>query len=242
MKLTFLGTSHGFPEVGRYCTSVLIEHGGVHFILDLGSPIDYLLTQKGLSIDSVKGVFVTHMHADHTSGLTSLAKDFAVYHKNAEADIFLPEAEAVEPYRLWLKAQHLELPDRMHIAITQPGVIFDKFGVKVTAVRTEHISPSVPSYSYIFEADGKRVLFTGDLAYDYHDYPEIAKQEYFDLVVSELVHLSIEKSRFILKGTKTKLMIFSHVGPYNIDLLEKHNIEFDFPHIIACDGFEYYVV
>lgn len=243
MKITFLGTSHGFPEIGRNCTSLLIEHAGFHYILDLGAPVQYLLCQKGLSIDTVKGVFITHMHADHTAGLTELAKDFSVYHKNAEADIFLPEKEADEAYRIWMRAQHLDnMPDRMHINITEPGVIFDKYGLKVTAIRTEHISPDVPSYSYIFEADGKKVLFTGDLAYDYHDYPQIVKEEKFNLVVSELVHLSIEKSQHILKGTKTKLMIFSHVGPYNIELMEKNNIEFEFPHIIACDGFEYYVV
>lgn len=242
MKITFLGTSHGFPEIGRYCTSVLIEHSGFHYILDLGAPVQYLMTQKGLSVDTVKGVFITHMHADHTAGFTELAKYFAVYSRMAETDVFLPEYEAIEPCRNWIKAQHLDFPKKMHIHITEPRIIFDKYGLKVMAIRTEHISKDVPSYSYIFEADGKKVLFTGDLAYDYHDYPQIVKCEKFNLVVSELVHLSIEESQYIFKDTKTKLMIFSHVGAYNIELMEKNNIEFDFPHIIACDGFEYYVV
>lgn len=242
MKITFLGTSHGAPEVGRYCTSLLIEHGGYHFILDLGAPVEYLLKQKGLTIDTVKGIFVTHMHADHAEALTSVTKDFCTYHKNAEADLFLPEEEAVEPYKAWIKCLHGRIPDNLRVNVTKPGVIYEKYGLKVSAIRTEHISPDVPSYAYIFEADGKKVLFTGDLAYDYHEYPEMVKNQKFNLVVAELVHLSVEKSQHIFAETKTKQMIFSHIGLYNIKLLEELNVEFDFPYLIASDGFEYNVL
>lgn len=38
MKLTFLGTSHGHPEVRRYCTSVYVEHNGFGFVVDVGAP------------------------------------------------------------------------------------------------------------------------------------------------------------------------------------------------------------
>lgn len=242
MKITFLGTSHGAPEVGRYCTSLLIEHNGYHYILDLGAPVEYLLKQKGLSVDTVKGIFITHMHADHVEALTSITKAFTTYHKNAEADLFLPEEAAVEPYKMWIGALHGRVPDRLRINVTKPGIIFDKYGLKVSAIRTEHISPNVPSYSYIFEADGKKALFTGDLAYDYHDYPQIVKDEEFNLVVSELVHLSVEESQHILQGTKTKQMIFSHIGLWNVDLLRELGITFDFPYLVATDGFQYNVI
>ena len=243
MKITFLGTSHGAPEKNRYCTSLLIEHGGYHFILDLGAPVEYLLKQKGLTIETVKGIFVTHMHVDHAEALTSVTKDFATYHKNAEADLYLPEENGITAFENWFSALHGRIPsDRLRFHTVEPGVIFDKYGLKVTAIRTEHIAPDVPSYAYIFEADGKKVLFTGDLAYDYHEYPELVKGHEFNLVVSELVHLSVEKSQYILAGTKTKQMIFSHIGLYNIELLAKNNVEFDFPYIVATDGFEYNVI
>lgn len=243
MKITFLGTSHGAPEKDRYCTSLLIEHAGYHYILDLGAPVEYLLKQQDISINTVKGIFITHMHADHAEALTSITKNYAVYNKHAEAELFLPEKEAIEPYKAWIQSLHMKLPeDRLMLRVIQPGVIFEKYGMRVTAVLTEHISKEVPTYAFIFEADGKKVLFTGDLAYDYHDYPAIVKNEEFDLVVSELVHLSIEKSRYILEGTKTKQMIFSHVGPGNVERLEKMGITFDFPYLIATDGFQYYVV
>ena len=104
----------------------------------------------------------------------------------------------------------------------------------------------MPTFAYLFEADdGKRVLFTGDLAYDFHDFPKIAfeTEKPFDLIVSELTHLSADKAKTVLVNAKTRLMIFSHVTPtHNLVLLERENIRFPFVHIVACDGFEYYVV
>lgn len=242
MKITFLGTSHGAPELGRYCTSLFIEHNGYGFILDLGAPTEYLLKQKGFEMDKVKGIFITHMHADHVEALTSVTKYFSVYNTDAEADLFLPESEAVQPYKAWISCMHINVPDRLRVNVVKEGVIYDKYGLRVTAIRTEHFSNEIPSYAYFFEADGKRVLFTGDLAYDYHDYPKILYTENFDLVVAELTHLSADKLWNIFDGTKTKMMIFSHIWPENAEYLGKNAVEFDFPYFVANDGFEYYVV
>ena len=60
--------------------------------------------------------------------------------------------------------------------------------------------------------------------------------------MSELTHLSADKAKTVLVNAKTRLMIFSHVTPtHNLVLLERENIRFPFVHIVACDGFEYYV-
>jgi ribonuclease BN (tRNA processing enzyme) len=184
------------------------------------------------------------MHADHAESLTSVAKAYAVYSPQKETDIFFAEEAAIEPYKAWQRALHLT-PDteRVRLRVTMPGVIYENYGIKVSAIRTEHISKEIPTYAYIFESDeGKRVLFTGDLSNDFRDFPKVAKEEPFDVVVSELTHFSVDKAQPILREVKTKLMIFSHVSAWNISLLEKNNITFDFPHIVATDGFEYYVV
>ena len=89
--------------------------------------------------------------------------------------------------------------------------------------------------------DGKRVLFTGDLDYDYHDFPKIAFESHFDLIISELVHLAADKASEILKGVDTKLLIFSHLGESNFKQLQKYNVSFNFPYVIANDGFEHFV-
>ena len=64
MKLTFLGTSHGHPELRRYCTSVYIEHNGYGFVVDVGAPVEYLFKNRGIETEKVKAYFLTHMHSD----------------------------------------------------------------------------------------------------------------------------------------------------------------------------------
>ncbi len=239
MKLTFFGTSHGHPETGRFCTSVYFEHNGHGFFIDAGAPIIYLMTQRQIKISNVKALFITHMHGDHTAELPTIAGSLW-YHKDADWNIYFPEESGIEKLSHWAWVKN---NPQFHPHVVNEGLVYDEYGIRVTAIRTEHISKDTPSYAYMIETDdGKKVLFTGDLAYDFHDFPQIAKEQYFDLIVSELVHLSPYKAAEILKDIKTRLLIFSHLGEANIASLEKHNIRFDFPHIVAIDGFQYYVI
>lgn len=244
MKLLFLGTSHGHSEVGRHCTSVYFEHNGHGFLLDAGAPVQYLLTQRGIPLDGIKAIFVTHMHADHTPELPTLVNTLN-YHKQAAWDVYLPEERAMTALNEWMNANHWSLSsvaDRFRMHTVKAGVIYEQYGIRVTAILTEHCGGGYPSYAYMIESDdGKRILFTGDLAYDFHDFPAVTREKHFDLIVSELVHLSALKACEILKDVDTKILIFYHLGLHNIRSLEKHQISFDFPYVIATDGFEYYV-
>ena len=40
MKITFLGTSHGYPEKGRVVSCTMVETGGKIYIIDAGSAVD----------------------------------------------------------------------------------------------------------------------------------------------------------------------------------------------------------
>ena len=69
MKITFLGSSHGVPEANRKCSCIMIEVGENIYFVDMGTPSIDELRKRGKSVDAVKGVFITHMHGDHTDGL-----------------------------------------------------------------------------------------------------------------------------------------------------------------------------
>ena len=73
MKITFLGSSHGVPEPNRKCSCIMVEVEQNIYLIDIGTPAIDLLRRRGKSIDAVKGVFITHMHGDHTDGLIQFA-------------------------------------------------------------------------------------------------------------------------------------------------------------------------
>lgn len=88
MKITFLGASHGVPEANRRCSCTMVEVSGRYYFVDMGiMAIDELVT-RGIPVDAVKGIFITHMHGDHTNGLFSFVDLITWYFKNVDPEIF----------------------------------------------------------------------------------------------------------------------------------------------------------
>lgn len=184
MKITFIGSSHGVPEAHRKCTCIMIEIGENVYFVDMGtSAIDALRT-RGISIDAVKGIFVTHMHGDHTNGLIQFVDLITWYFKTPDPVICLPIPEAAKVIDAWLDVTLNGSKKDIKYRETQPGVVFDDGVLKVTAIPTEHC---FKSYAYLAEAEGKTVLFTGDLKNPGIDFPKVEGKS-LDLVVCETAH------------------------------------------------------
>ena len=94
------------------------------------------------------------------------------------------------------------------------GCFFEDENVKITAIPTRHCLPR-PSFAYLVEADGKRVLFTGDLRGDLSDMPAIATAEKLDVVICEAAHNRLDKASDILYALNTDMLIINHISPKN---------------------------
>jgi len=65
----------------------MLEIKGRYYFIDMGTPvIDHLVT-AGIPIDAVKGVFITHMHGDHTNGLIHFVDLISWYFKTSDPTI-----------------------------------------------------------------------------------------------------------------------------------------------------------
>ena len=206
MKITFIGASHGLPEPNRKCSCTMIEVNGRYYFVDMGTPpIDYLVT-AGIHVDAVKGIFITHMHGDHTNGLFSFADLISWFYKTADPVICLPNINSAEVINSWIKITKNSYRNLRYEEV-QPGVIFNDGYIKVTAVPTLHTECS---YAYFMEAEGKSVLFTGDLAHPDKDFPLIAKEQETHLIVCEGAHFCALDYLPHLKACKTKLVHINH--------------------------------
>ena len=79
-------------------------------------------------------------------------------------------------------------------------------------------------------------MYTGDLAGDFHDYPEVLLNEKFDAVLSELVHFDVEKNLDTIMKTKTEHLIFTHMNLKKAERVKEIINEFPFKVSIAQDG------
>ncbi len=213
MKITFLGTSHGAPEKLRKCTSTLIESGQNRYLIDIGTnPIEYF-ADNGIAVDSVKAVFITHMHGDHTHGLMPFVDLCGWYYKKSNPKVFVPDnVDSVKKTTAeWLSLNGSTLSDRIEFFAVNEGVIFDDGIIKVIAFKTMHCNNS---FAYLVECENNRVLFTGDLSSKPEtDFPISVFEKPLDLCVCESAHFEFTKLLSIFKGKNVKNLYFNHLYP-----------------------------
>lgn len=265
MRITTLGTSHGVSERGRYCSSSVLETNGARYIVDVGAPVDYLFVNRGWRFDSIRGVFLTHMHTDHVGALPFLVEDLSgqsatKYIKKRESaaevaprvTVVFPETAGRNAFLGWMRALHSEVElstpqtpfwsKTMTLQSLEECDRYEDENVSVQAIRTRHIADG--SYAYDICAEGKRVLFTGDLLHTFKDFPTIAEREHFDLIVCEYTHYPPEAALPILQRVKTDRLVFNHLfdpDGARVKWFEEHRAEFPYPVSIACDGSEFEV-
>lgn len=241
MKVTFLGTSDGVPRPGHFCTSTMIEVGSAIYLIDAGAPVIDLLLKLGKNPNNIKAIFNTHGHGDHLDGLIGLLDLCHWAYTSTSYDILLTEQKIVDGIRGYLQCKTpVPLPDeRLRYRVFEEGEIYSDENITVKAIRTHHCDPK-PSYAFLVESNGLKVLFTGDLSYAFgmDDFPKIAFEEEMNLIVCEMAHFGAEHVAPYLEKCRAKHVIFNHY-----QLRKERDIQylaqcgkFRFPISMAQDG------
>lgn len=234
MRVTFLGTSHGVPEPNRRCSCTMVETAGRVYFVDMGMSAIEELRNRGIAVESVKGIFITHMHGDHTDGLIPFVDIISWYFKETDPVIHLPDLAGVDAINHWLSVENVSR--ELRYKEVAEGVLFDDGVLKATAIRTRHCDRS---YAYILEAEGKAVLFTGDLERPDVDFPEIARQRRLDLAVCEAAHFPATEYAPVLKACDVAKICINHYSPWNIPNMQQLAKDMgETPVITVSDGME----
>ena len=247
MKIRFLGTSHGIPTADRFCSSTMIEVNGAVYVIDAGGPLLDMLLRAGKTLTDVKGVFITHAHADHMAGLYGFLDTVNWYYKQASMKIFMPEQKACDLLTDLLEFVGNRKVDENRICweLVEEGMFYKDENIKITAYLTAHLKKfGRPSFAYLVEAEGKKVVFTGDMSqwFEEDDYPKAATLQETDVVICEFAHFTAEQIESYMEKTKTKQFWFNHIGlSKNFDrfvAIKGMEKKFSYPVYIACDGDE----
>ena len=256
MKLTFLGTSHGITEADRFTSSTLITVGDKNYLIDAGAPIMKLLQVYGVKFNTLSDIFITHSHADHYMGLVEFVNQMETFSQFAgvHTTIHAPELFPYAAMRTFLfgdgdlKSNKLggnrreddDPGSRIFFENYAEGEIFNDGVLKVSAFKTRHFTDS---HSLLVEAEGKRVLFTGDLRHDLLDFPYAALERGADLIVMEAAHqrFATDPIRAILKDINVSRMVINHIysGTNPPEVIDAFISEMSasYPATAAYDGF-----
>ncbi len=238
MKIIFLGTSHGVPAADRYCQSILLEINGEYYIFDAGAPIADLLHRKNIDFKDVKGIFITHLHGDHTAGLFHFIDLSSWYYKDVNLDVYMPEERGIDTVKN-VVTNYLrdDMPsDRIKFNIIKEGLFFTNKNICVSAIKTNHMGDA-PSYGFVIKSEGKQILISGDLTYTLDDYPNVLDEEVFDFAVIECAHFGANQLLDRIRNTKAKKVAVLHVFPLsNYDILKSNSENLPFELSYPKDG------
>lgn len=206
MKINYLGTGFGAPYKNRHQQSVLIEVGGNAYLFDAGAPVTDILSFAEYDFSRIKTVFISHLHGDHMNGLhdmINLAEFF-----NVRCDIYLSEQRGIDAFKAYTYMQLRRDSDRIDFKLINEGLFYDDGILKVTAYQNDHMK-GLPCYSFLIEAEGKRVYVTNDLSPELNDLPDVTA----DLMMIEGAHFDAETLVRRCNTLDVDKIAFIHVMP-----------------------------
>lgn len=157
-------------------TSSLLFLAGQRVVVDCGLGVTRGLVGQGMALKDLSAIVVTHLHSDHylelgplihtawTSGLkmpvtvwgpAGLAGYWSGFLASMSADIETRIEDEGRP----------DLRELVSIRAVMPGVQFTIGPLQVEARPSLH-PPLAESYSYAFSGGGRRVVFSGDTAFN----------------------------------------------------------------------------
>ncbi len=246
-EVLLLGT--GFPrsdpERAGPATAVVFKDGV--FLFDAGRGVTQRFWASGHPLKSLRAVFLTHLHSDHTSGLPDLFNTSWIFGRYEPLRLFGPPgtrelADAMLaffaadiPIRRDLTERHPGAGATVDARVVEEGVAYADGELKVLAFRVDH-QPVKDALGYRVEAAGRVIVISGDT----RPSPNLIRHaqgadvlvheaylpEHFDKVDTperaarlKAYHTSADEAGQVAAAAGVKLLVLTHVIPTGADLV-----------------------
>lgn len=151
----------GVNQIGGCVTEIKSKKARI--LIDVGSNLPNSESKVKVNVSNISkkcdAVFITHYHLDHIGEYMQVKKKVPIYIGEQAKDIFMIyQKKMKEPKLSEVTQKHI---DRLETFKTFKQDLPIEIGdMKITPIRVDH--SAYDSYMFLIEADGKRVLHTGD--------------------------------------------------------------------------------
>jgi len=220
LQVTLLGTGNPRPNLDRFGPSILVEAGPQKILVDAGRGSTQRLFQIAArdTLSTLDALFLTHLHSDHTVGLPDLWLTSWVFGRSKALAVIGPPGTAemsghLEQAYQWdiaMRSKDEGFPlegVRLAARDVQPGLAYDRDGLRVTAFAVEHGGVITPAYGYRVDYQGRSVVFSGDTKYFE---PIVDHARGADVLVHEVIDPEVEARRAQVQGPRAIERVISH--------------------------------
>lgn len=172
-EVILLGTGTPYPDPAASGPATAVVVRGRVFLFDAGPGVMRRLKAASLPINGPEALFITHLHSDHTLGYADLMLTSWVMRRHTPFPVYGPPglrrmtnhllAAYSEDISIRTNGLEHEVAGayRVDVHEIRGGVVYEKDGVRVTAIAVEH-GAWKNAFAYRIDAANRSIVISGD--------------------------------------------------------------------------------
>ena len=176
-EMIFFGTCSGTEPMKNmhHCAWAIKKDDGYYWF-DAGENCAHRAHTSGINVMNTIAIFVSHPHIDHIGGLANLLTCFhklirmhkKQFVRDNTLEIYFPDLPLLQYIKeIAYSGRGVKLRYTLNEHPMQDGLLFEDENIRVTAIHNRHMkedgSDGWHAFSFLLEAEGKKIVFSGDV-------------------------------------------------------------------------------
>ena len=172
-QIILLGTGTPYPDPNASGPATAVVVGKRFFLFDAGAGVMRRMNAAGLPISGPEAVFITHLHSDHTLGYADLILTSWIMRRVSPLPAYGPHGlRSMTAHLLAAYAEDIHIRTyglerevrggyRVKVHEIKSGVVYERDGVRITAIPVPHGSWK-EAYGYRIDTPDRSIVISGD--------------------------------------------------------------------------------
>ncbi|HMN49981.1 MAG TPA: MBL fold metallo-hydrolase [Ignavibacteriaceae bacterium] len=231
MKINFIGTGSGKTSLKRHHSSFLISSDNHDLLVDCGDGVSAALLKQNISYLNIDSILISHLHADHYSGLASLITQMKLLNRTEPLSIYIHKSltDFIKDYlfnsylffeRMDFELKIIPIETEMEIRLSESFYFSAKINSHLEKYSINDFTGklSFVSLSFLFKEKTRSVIYTGDIGSAKDLYLFKDKVNWF---ITEVSHIDLNELLILQKENNAEKILLTHIDDESEEAIQK---------------------